>query len=152
MQDKPFVQRKYADVPERLNQLSRAVIGAAIEVHRQLGPGLLERTYEDALAIEFELRNIKFERQVPLAIRYKDQLVTSCALDLLVEGELVVELKAVDALLQIHRAQVVAYLQAGAFELGLLMNFNVPVLKDGIRRVILTSPLEPVVIEPATLK
>ena len=125
------------DVPERLNRYARDVIGAAIEVHRELGPGFLERTYEDALAIELKTRGIRFERQVPISIFYKNERIADCALDLLVEEELVVELKAVEQLDQVHRAQVLSYLKAGAFQLALVINFNVPLLKHGISRVVL---------------
>ena len=85
---------RHDDVPQRLNDIATRVIGAAIEVHRHLGPGFLERTYEEALAIELRLRGIRFARQVPMSVEYKDQVVTDNNLDLLVEDELVVELKA----------------------------------------------------------
>jgi GxxExxY protein len=107
------------------------------EPHRHLGPGFLEKTYEDALAIELRLRGIRFERQVPLAVHYKDLAVTGCVLDFLVEDAVVVELQAVEQVLEVHRAQVLAYLKAGRFRLGLLINFNVPTLRNGIARVAL---------------
>ena len=125
------------DVPERVNHIARDVIGAAIEVHRHLGPGFLERTYEDALAIELGLRGIRFERQVPLWITYKDQRISDCVADFLVEEELVVELKAIERIGPIHRAQALSYLKVGAFQLALVINFNVPLLKHGISRVVL---------------
>ena len=123
----------------RTDDLARAVIGAAIEVHRLLGPGYLESVYEQALAIELELRNIPFERQKPIRVNYKGREVGEGRLDLLVGGSLIVELKAVDALAPIHTAQVMSYLKTTHYPLGLLINFNVPVLKAGIKRIVLTD-------------
>jgi GxxExxY protein len=125
--------------PEReLDQLAHAVIGAGIEVHRTLGPGFLESTYEAALAVEMGLRGIAFERQKPIPLQYKGRNIGEGRLDLLVAECLVVELKAVEALLPIHKAQAISYLKATRLQLGLLINFNVPVLRDGVQRVILT--------------
>lgn len=119
------------------NELTHQIIGAAIEVHRVLGPGLLEDTYEECLARELTLRNVRFEQQKPLPLVYKDlKLEAGYRLDLLVEGRIVVELKAVEALAPIHEAIVLTYLRLSGCRLGLLINFNVPVLKDGIRRFI----------------
>jgi GxxExxY protein len=126
------------DVPSHLNELSRRVIGAAIEVHRRLGPGFLEGVYEEAMALELRCQGVPFQRQVTLPVTYRDQLVGESRLDLLVDEELVVELKAVEAFRQVHRAQVLSYLRAGSFQLGLIINFNVGVLIDGVRRVIWT--------------
>ncbi len=120
----------------QLDKLAYAVIGAAIEVHRHLGSGFLETAYERALYIELQLRGIEFERQVPISLLYKEHDIGECYLDLVVEGMLVLELKAVAALHPIHTAQLLSYLKAGAFQVGLLINFNVNVLRDGIRRVI----------------
>ena len=120
-----------------VDRLARAVLGAAIEVHRLLGPGYLESVYEEALVIEFRLRAIPFERQVPFALDYKGNPVGEGRLDFLVGGVLVVEIKAVDALAPIHTAQALSYLKATGLHLALLINFNVPVLKDGIKRVAL---------------
>jgi GxxExxY protein len=123
--------------PRHIDEIAHRIIGAAIEVHRHLGPGFYERMYEEALVIELGLRGILVERQVPIPITYKNEPIGSAHLDLLVEGEVVVELKAVEALHRVHTAQVISYLQAGAFPLGLLLNFNVAALKEGgIRRVI----------------
>jgi GxxExxY protein len=119
-----------------IDRCARAVIGAAIEVHRHLGPGFLETTYEEAMAVEMSMRGIGFERQVQIPITYKGRVISRPQIDLLVEGVLVVELKAVTAFLPIHVAQIVSYLRAGAFQLGLLINFNVRLLKDGIQRVV----------------
>jgi len=122
----------------RINQITEAIIGAAIEVHRALGPGLLESAYEECLCRELGLRHVPFERQRQLPIEYKGlQLDCGYRLDLLVAGEVVVEVKAVETLLPIHEAQVLTYLRLGGWRVGLLINFNVPVLKQGIRRLVL---------------
>lgn len=119
-----------------LNVLSERVIGAAIEVHRHFGPGLIEAVYEDCLARELELRGLPFERQVLLAGAYKGVVVgNACRVDLVVEGRLLLELKAVDTLQDLHTAQLLTALRLARASLGLLINFNVPVLWRGIRRV-----------------
>lgn len=121
-----------------VNQTTEAVIGAAIEVHRHLGPGLLESAYEECLCQELKLRNIPFKRQVPLPINYKGlQLDCSYRIDLLVNDELVIELKAMDAILPIHEAQVITYMRLGGWKVGLLLNFGLPMLKQGIKRLVL---------------
>lgn len=122
----------------RDDEIARRVIGAAIEVHRRLGPGYLEAVYEEALGVELGLRGVSFERQVPVWMEYKGHRVGEGRLDLLVEDQVVVELKAVDVLAPIHHAQVISYLKATGKTLGLLINFNVPILKQGIKRVVLT--------------
>jgi len=122
---------------DELDRLAHAVIGAAIEVHRTLGPGFLEAVYENALAIELELRGVPFRRQLPKVVQYKGHNVGEGRLDLLVGDVLLVELKAVEELAPVHTAQVLSYLKARQIHLGLLINFNVAVLKDGIKRVIL---------------
>ena len=122
-----------------LDRLAHAVIGAAIEVHRSLGPGFLESVYEEALCIELESRRIPFVRQCPVAVQYKGHPVGEGRLDLLVGGKLVVELKAVETLVPIHSAQLMSYLRATGPCLGLLINFNMPVLKNGIKRMVLSS-------------
>lgn len=119
--------------------MARAVIGAAIEVHRQLGPGFLESVYEEALCIELEERHIPFEREKEISVLYKNRHVGAQRVDLLVGQSLIVELKAVEALADIHKAQVISYLKATRLTLGLLINFNVPVLKDGIQRIVCTN-------------
>jgi GxxExxY protein len=121
-----------------VDQLAHAVIGAAIEVHRVLGPGFLESVHESALAIELEARALSFERQKPVPLRYKGREIGEGRLDLLVANCLIVELKAVEALAPIHRSQVISYLKATRLSLGLLINFNIPLLKDGIERVVLS--------------
>lgn len=121
-----------------VDELARIVIGAAIEVHRALGPGYLESVYEEALGIELGLRSTPYERQVKIAVMYKNHPVGEGRLDLLVAKILPVELKTVEALAPIHQAQLLSYLKMTHLHLGLLINFNVPVLKYGIKRVILT--------------
>ncbi|NLZ62248.1 MAG: GxxExxY protein [Lentisphaerae bacterium] len=123
------------------DDLANAVIGAAIEVHRTLGPGYLESVYEEALAVELSLRKIPFERQKPIGVKYKGRLVGEARLDLLIDSKLIVELKVVDALAPIHTAQVISYLKTMRLPLGLLINFNVLLLKKGIKRIVLSAPL-----------
>ncbi len=126
-----------AAMMERANQLSKQLIGAAIEVHRHLGPGLLESAYEACLCHELTLQGIGFERQVPLPVVYKGlQLDAAYRLDVQVPGLVVMELKAVDKLESIHEAQLLTYLRLSKTWLGLLINFNVPVLRDGIKRLV----------------
>src|SRR5438105_3108693 len=119
---------------ERAKLTTAGVIGAAIEVHRVLGPGYLESVYEEALAAEMELRGIPFQKQVAFALSYKGKPVGEGRLDFLVEGCLIVELKAVDMLAAIHTAQALSYLKATGLHLALLINFNVPVLQNGLKR------------------
>lgn len=126
-----------------LNEISHAVIGAAIEVHKQLGPGFLESVYEHALRIEFIERGIPFTQQQTFAVDYKGNNVGEGRLDFLVANEVIVELKAVEALAPIHTAQVISYLKSLKKELGLLINFNVPILREGLRRIILTKDHQP---------
>ena len=120
------------------NELSNKIIGAAIEVHKHLGPGLLESAYEGPLAYELNLRGISFQRQVVLPVVYKD-MEPNCdyRLDFLVENKVIVELKSVESLLPIHEAQCLTYLKLSGCKLCLLINFNEVFLKDGIRRVVL---------------
>jgi GxxExxY protein len=121
-----------------INDLTKAIIGAAIEVHRALGPGLLESAYEECLCEELKLRGIPFERQKPLPVTYKGrQLDCGYRLDLLVADAVVLELKAIEVFAPIHDAQLLTYLRLGGWKVGLLINFNVPVLREGIRRKVL---------------
>jgi len=125
------------DTKEKANALSREVIGAAIEVHKALGPGLLESAYEECLCQELKMRNIPFERQVDLPIEYKGlKLSAGYRMDIVVAGLLVLELKSVEKLLPIHQAQLITYLRLSNTWLGLLINFNVPILKQGIKRLV----------------
>ena len=117
------------------SELTDRIIGAAIEVHRALGPGLLESAYQVCLAHEFNLKGIPYERELPLPVCYKGiQLDNGYRLDFLVAHRVVTELKAVEALQPIHEAQLLTYLRLTGCRVGLLINFNVPVLKDGIKR------------------
>ena len=122
----------------RLNELSEIVIGAAIEVHKRLGPGLLESAYLACLCRELTLRGVPFEAEVELPVTYKGELV-DCGyrIDILVDNRLVVELKSVESLEPIHEAQLLTYLRLGGWNVGLLINFNVTVLKNGIKRRVL---------------
>ena len=125
--------------PDReLDQVARDVVDAALEVHRILGPGLLESVYEQALSVELGLRCVRVARQVPVAVTYKNVAIGEARLDLLVADRLIVELKACPSLLPIHLAQALSHLKASDRSLGLLINFNVPLLSQGIRRVIRT--------------
>ena len=119
-------------------ELTRKIIGAAIEVHKATGPGLLESAYHACLAEEFRLRSVTFEAEKPVPIVYKGrQLDCGFRLDFLVEMKIVVEIKSVETLLPIHQAQLLTYLRLTKCKLGLLINFNVPVLKNGVKRIIL---------------
>src|SRR6476646_8146214 len=121
---------------QRLNDLSRKVIGLCIEIHRELGPGLLESAYEECLAYELSTAGLSFERQRALPVRYKNvQPDCGYRLDFVVEGALILELKALTELHPIHEAQLLTYLKLDKKTLGLLLNFNVPALKQGVKRV-----------------
>jgi GxxExxY protein len=121
-----------------INQLTHEVIGAAIEVHRKLGPGLLESAYKECLCRELILRGVPFERERALPLEYKGiRLECGYRVDILVGGIVVVEIKAVEALAPIHAAQILTYLRLGGWRVGLLINSNVVVLKDGIHRRII---------------
>ncbi len=125
--------------PDReTDALAHVVIGAAIEVHRHLGPGFLESAYEEALCVELRLREIPFERQRPAKVEYKGEYVGEGRLDLLVGDRLIVELKAVREVAPIHRAIVVSYLKATGKNLALLINFKVSRPKEGVQRVVLS--------------
>ena len=119
------------------NQLTEMVIGAAIEVHKEMGAGYLEAAYEAALCHELKLRNIPFERQFTFNLMYKGEPVGEGRLDIFVAKRLIIELKSTDQLLPIHHAQVISYLKSMKVQLALLINFNVRLLRDGIRRIIL---------------
>ena len=117
--------------------ISYTIIGAAIEVHRMLGAGLLESVYEDALCVELDLQMINYERQKTIKVEYKGRQISNLVADLIVENSVVVELKSAQTLEPIHTAQVLTYLKLTNLRTGLLINFNVTVLKDGIRRIVL---------------
>ncbi len=121
----------------RLDELSRAVIGAAIEVHKTVGPGLLESVYQRCLIHEFQIRGIPYESEKQIPLRYKGMALESHhSIDILVSGEMVLELKAVEKVLMVHEAQLLTYLKLTNKRLGLLLNFNVPVMRQGIRRIV----------------
>ncbi len=130
-----MVELEYA---ERLHiNLTEKIIGLAIEVHRELGPGLFESVYETCLFFELHRSGLKVERQKPLPIIYKDiQLESGFRLDLVVEDKVIVEIKSVDAIAPIHEAQLLTYLKLSDYQVGLLINFNEKILKHGIRRII----------------
>ena len=119
------------------DKFSKEIIGAAIEVHRYLGPGLLESAYEECLCRELAICGLTFERQKPLAVSYKGlKLDCGYRLDVVVGGLVILELKAVDQIEPIHEAQLLTYLKLSDLKLGILINFNVPLLKDGIKRIV----------------
>lgn len=120
------------------DEISKIVIGCAIEVHKTLGPGLLESAYQECLFYEIQKRGLKVEKEKPLPIIYKEvKLDHGYRIDLLVEDKVVLELKTVDAFMDVHLAQMLTYLKFGSYKLGLLLNFNVCRLKDGIKRIFL---------------
>jgi GxxExxY protein len=124
-------------IPDALNRLSAQVIGCAIAVHRELGPGLLESAYERAFCIELAQQRLQFLRQLDSPITYRGELVGAYRLDFLVEDALVVELKSVERLEYVYVSQMLTYLKATGKRLGLILNFNVPVMKAGVKRVAL---------------
>ena len=120
------------------DELSKLVIGCAIEVHRNLGPGLLESTYEQCLAYEFGMADIPFKLQHPLPVEYKNiKLDCGYRIDLFVDNTIILELKSVDKILPIHKAQLLTYMKLSGISIGLLINFNVEYLKNGIKRMVL---------------
>jgi GxxExxY protein len=121
---------------EALNALSHAVIGAAIEVHKRLGPGLDEHLYREAMCVELTLRGIRYSKEVEVVVEYKGHPIGKKRLDFVIEGKLIIELKAVEQLSPLHKAQLLTYLKITHLKLGLLINFNVEILKDGLKRVI----------------
>ncbi len=127
---------KYEPIPQRDEEIAKAVIGAAIEVHRELGPGFLESIYRKALAYELSLRGLAVEQEKEIVVPYKDIQIPGQRLDLLVGGRLIVELKCVEEFAPIHQAQLLSYLKATRLRLGLLINFKTQVLKDGIKRMV----------------
>ena len=127
---------KYAPVPADTERAAAAVIGAAIEVHRHLGAGFLERIYQEALCLELCARGVEFEREKSITVTYKGVEIPGQRIDLIVAGCVVVELKAVAALHVIHEAKVISYLRTTGLRLGLLLNFNYPTLREGLKRII----------------
>ena len=122
---------------EQLNKLSKVILDSSIEVHRNLGPGLLESVYEVCLCKEFSVKNISLQRQAALPVKYKNEkLDADFRIDILVENEIIIELKAVEFLLPVHEAQLLTYLKLADKRLGFLINFNVPKLVDGFKRMV----------------
>jgi GxxExxY protein len=126
---------------DRIDKISHRIIGAAIEVHRHLGPGLLESAYQSCLTFELKQLGLKLEEQKPLPVVYK-QVKLDCGyrLDMVVEDEIILEIKAVEKLIPIHEAQLLSYLRLAKKRVGLLMNFHVPVLKNGLKRIVNEFP------------
>jgi GxxExxY protein len=125
-------------MPVHVNEITRNIIGAAIEVHRHLGPGLLESAYHECLARELVVRGIPFQRERPLPLEYKGiRLECGYRIDLLIAGLVAVEVKAIEAIAPVHEAQLLTYLRLEGWQVGLLINFNVVVLKNGICRRVL---------------
>lgn len=122
---------------QELNKITDAIIGCSIEIHKQLGPGLLESAYRECLFYELKSNGFDVKREIPMPIIYKDiKLDHGYRIDLLVENKIVIELKTVDFLMDVHKAQLLTYLKLGNYKLGLLINFNETLLKDGIKRII----------------
>ncbi len=127
-------------VADKLDQdtetLIKVIIGAAIDVHRELGPGYFEKVYEQAMALELRSRGLSFAMQVPVAVCYKGEKIHGQILDMVVEGKVILELKSVEMLLQVHEAQIISYLKSTEIPVGLLINFKEKWVKDGIKRFI----------------
>ena len=117
----------------------RNVIGTAIEVHRELGPGYLEKIYEQAMALELKRRRLAFETQVPVAVYYKGEKICGQVLDMVIEGRVIVELKSVEVILPIHEAQILSYLKSTDYPAGILINFKERLVKNGIKRFVRTK-------------
>ncbi|MBN1553711.1 MAG: GxxExxY protein [Phycisphaerae bacterium] len=131
-----FIGNKFTPISDETERIGKEVVDAAIEVHRHLGPGLLESIYERALVHELHLRKISTQTQVPIIVTYKDLQLPGQRLDLVVGSQVVVELKAIDMILPIHERQLVSYLKSTKLRLGFLINFNTNMLKDGLRRIV----------------
>ncbi|TDD93994.1 GxxExxY protein [Flavobacterium cellulosilyticum] len=136
-----MINEELNDIPEELQSISYKVIGLAIEVHRQLGPGLLESAYQECLYYEIKKAGLKVEKEITLPITYKEiKLDHGYRIDLLVEDQLVIELKTVESYTSVHFAQILTYLKLGNYALGLLINYNSKILKNNIKRFINTAP------------
>ncbi|MCA9041418.1 MAG: GxxExxY protein [Planctomycetaceae bacterium] len=131
-------RQEFIPVSEKVDQLARTIIDSAFQVHRELGPGLLESVYQSCLCYELSSRKIKFEQEIVLPIKYKKLLLESgLRLDLLIEKSIIVELKSVEKILPIHEAQILTYLKITGCRLGLIINFNEVRIKSGIKRLVL---------------
>ena len=127
---------RFQEVDPELNRLAHEVIGAAMEVYTHLGAGYSENVYSDALEVELKLRGIAYERDAPVFVNYKGHQVGKGYIDFLIDGVLVIELKVVECILSVHRAQVISYLKARGLQLGIILNFNHTHLRQGIKRII----------------
>jgi GxxExxY protein len=127
------------EIDPEMDRLTESIIGACIEVHKELGPGLTENLYEEALCHELDLRKLSYERQVPAPVVYKGKPIGQTRMDLVVEARVIVELKSCESLTAVHRAQLICYLRIKGLTVGLLVNFNVAVLRDGVKRVVLSN-------------
>jgi len=136
MNRKSWHKPGYASIPKETEHVGKQVLDAAFQVHRSLGPGFVEKMYEEALCVELSARGIGFVRQKPVQVFYRERLIGTHRLDLLVEDAVIIEIKAVENLLPIHEAQLISYLTATGLRLGYLLNFNNHLLKDGIRRIV----------------
>ena len=124
-------------IPQDIERMATLAVDAAFAVHKELGPGLLESAYEGCFAYELELREVRFQRQLPVPLNYKGKLIeVGFRADVVLEQKLLIELKAVEALLPVHRAQVITYLKVLQLPLGLLVNFNTVLIKDGLHRIL----------------
>ncbi|WP_217425490.1 GxxExxY protein [Magnetospirillum sp. SS-4] len=126
---------KMVDVPNHLDPLAKVIVDCAFQVHRTLGPGLLESVYEHCIAHEIAKRGLQARRQVPLPVIYDGEVIDAALkLDILVEDAVIIEIKAVERIIPVHRAQILTYLKLAEKRLGFLINFNVPLIRDGISR------------------
>lgn len=136
--------RQYCDIAPEINEVSGMVVDCAFQVHKELGPGFLEVNYEDAFVYELQKKNLFFERQKPFQIPYKDIFLNSdFRFDFIIENKILVELKSVEKIHPVHQSQIYAYLRATKLSLGLLINFNVSLIKDGIGRYVLRDSASP---------
>lgn len=126
----------FEPVPEEVERVATAVIGAAIEVHKHLGPGFIERVYQEALCHELQLRQIPYERECPVVVTYKEVAITGQRIDLIVNQCLVVELKASSRLDPVHESKLISYVRTVGLRLGLLLNFNCRTMKEGVKRIV----------------
>ena len=136
MSDRSWSRKGYQPLPEPIEKAGKQVLDAAFAVHSQLGPGFLEKFYEEALCIELSARGVPFVRQKPISVYFREHLLGKQRLDLLVADYVIVEVKAIDKLTPVHKAQLVSYLVATGLRLGYLINFNTALLKHGIRRIV----------------
>lgn len=131
-------QKEYDSLDPRIEAIGREIIDSAIQVHKALGPGLLESVYQSCMCREFSIRKISFQKETEVPIIYKNmRLESGLRLDLLVEGCVILELKSVEKIIPIHESQLLTYLKITSHRLGFLLNFNVPLMKEGIKRIIL---------------